>query len=145
MSKKIKITETQLMALMENNKKTVKEQYNGGDDADVMDDQDDFNSMKRSVSKYMNDNHKGFASADELVSSISERLANAIGMKEWSLVEEVFNDVRHFMSSKVSQEDQPTIGEPSCVESDDSDQYQERHMGISESVEKIKTQFKRFI
>jgi hypothetical protein len=40
-----------------------------------------------------------FESADELLVSIKDRLTNALQMKEWSLVEEVCNDMMSYMKN----------------------------------------------
>lgn len=130
MSKKIRITESQL--------KMLQEQLDSEKG-------DDFSSLQQSVSNHMSQDEDSFNSPEELLSSITDRLANAITTQDWALVHEVFNDIRDFVSNKVSKEDLPSIDDQSSVESDTPDEYDERHYGISESVEKIKSNFRRFL
>lgn len=42
-----------------------------------------------------------FESSDELLMSIRDRLANAVQMQEWSMVEEVTSDVFNYVKNKM--------------------------------------------
>jgi hypothetical protein len=131
--KKIKITEDQLKFLMENKDKEVNEQIDSENG-------DDFDSMKKSIGDSMNQNHEGFKSPEDLISSISERLSNAISLQEWDLVKQVLEDTNKYNSTSA-----PEIGEPSSVLDDTPEEKDERNYGIEESIKKIRSDFKRFI
>jgi hypothetical protein len=149
MSKKIRITESQLKVLLENNKKSIKEQEAWNRDPSNTDNYFDGDNDPRDnpdFDKEEEESHNdNFDSPDELLLSVSERLSNAITTQDWALVHEVFNDVRDFISNKVSKEDLPTIGDESSVMNDTPEEHDERNYSISESIEKIKLNFKRFI
>lgn len=127
MKNKIKITEKQLKMLKEQN--------------------DEFSSLSKSVGDFMKEmGGENFETSEQLIKSISQRLANAITLKEWYLVKEVFDDVYKFEKEKLtSKEEQPSIGNQSSVLDDTDEKNYERNYGIEESIKKIKSEFKRFL
>jgi hypothetical protein len=112
MSKKLKITESQLKKLVE------------------MYDEPEMQPGK-------------FDSTGELLHSVTGRLANALQMKDWYLVKEVFMDISHY-----SEEDTSTHGIESSDDFDDNTSKLSQgamDYNMNESVQKIKNQFKRLL
>lgn len=127
MKKKIKITETQL--------KMLKEQG------------DEYSSLSKSISNYMDSEHGGFKNERELMGSVYNRLSDAISTKNWNVVNDVSSDIKKFMDETYkSKEDLvPKIGDQSSVVDDTPEESDERNYGINESINKLKTDFKRFL
>lgn len=127
MKKKIVITEEQLKMLKELG--------------------DDFSSLHKSIGDYMASNSAGFQDERELLSSISIRLSNAIKMKNWGDVNDVNMDIKSFMDKtyKSKEDIAPEIGDQSSVMDDTPEEKDERNYGINESIQKLKSDFKRLV
>lgn len=91
--------------------------------------------------------HEEHMENSDMMRSMYDRLSNAVMLREWSLVDEVVGDIKRYMEStyKSKEDISSEIGVPSSVESDDDDEYQERNYGVNESIDRIKSDFKRFI
>jgi hypothetical protein len=112
MSKKLKITESQLKKLVE------------------MYDEPEMQPGK-------------FDSTSELLHSVTGRLANALQMRDWYMVKEVFMDISHY-----SEEDTSTHGIEDSTDFTDSTSelaHTALDSNMNESVQKIKNQFKRLL
>ncbi len=128
MGNKIKITESQLKMIL--GKKKLIENFD--------EDSDEFGSMKSAVSSYIDSGEDSIETPEALISSISDRLANAISSGDWEEVKSINHQVNSF-------KDKMGGGEESSVANDTPEEYDERNFGISESIEKIKSEFKRFL
>ena len=109
---------------------------------------DDFEQLKSSVGDYMKDDQTSFIDEKSIITSSSVNLENAISMKDWNIVGDVNNDLKSFIEKNYTSKedvDVPKIGDQSSVLDDTPDESMERNSGINESIEKVKTTFKRFI
>lgn len=66
---------------------------------EMMNISEDFDGLSDKIHPYSK-----FESAEELLYSVRDRLANAVQMQEWSLVEEVTSDVFNFVKNKMESE-----------------------------------------